>query len=361
MYLVHAKLCGIAPFGDIDVPFRNADGEPRLMTVVHGGAGVGKTSLLTAIATTRPGNAVTAPSIRIMPDAKSPPHAWCDWLLSDDDLERPHPLRIASPHAPTDPRDDAASLRRREQALFDRRAKGGGFVCIAFPSTRWFSRHPVALHAPLRSVARYDARTTTPLDDANRFDLTRETKQALAYAAVAAALSPKSQPERIAAKRRATIWRDTRLLGTAMRETTDAFVKLAGYRYEGLDAISLEPLFSADGRRSVPFDGVPNRVRHLAAFAALTVRALWAAYPQTDPRTAQGTVLIDDVELRHDHEIMGQFVTTLRHCLPRVQWVLSTSSSDFAAACESDEVLALRRFPEDDRVELFSGVQAQTH
>lgn len=331
------------------------------MTVVYGGAGVGKTSLLSAIANTRPGHAATTPGIRPAHGSTVPPHVWCDWALGDDDPDRPHALRVASPHAPIDAADDTASLRRREQALFDRRARGGGFVCLAFPGTRWFSRHPVTLHAPLRSVVRYDTRATTPLEDANRFDLTRETKQALAYSAISAALSPSNQRERIAAKSRTTVWRDTRLLGTAMRETTNAFVKLAGYQYDGLDAVSFEPLFSTDGGRNVPFDGLPNRVRHLVAFAAITIRTLWAAYPEADPRTGQGVVVIDDVELRHDGDVMGQLVPTLRHALPRVQWILGTASAEFATACDTQEVLALRRFPRDDRVELFSGVQAQTH
>ncbi|MEM6992863.1 MAG: hypothetical protein AAF721_20275 [Myxococcota bacterium] len=361
MYLVHARLCGIAPFGDIDVSFLNAEGEPRMVTVVHGGAGVGKTSLLTAIANTRPGHAVTSASMRPSGDAKAPPHAWCDWLLSDDDIERPHPLRVASPHAVTDPRDEAAALRRREQALFDRRARAGGFVCLAFPSARWFSRHPVTLNAPLRSIARYDARTTTPLDDANRFDLTRETKQALAYAAVASALSPKTHRERVQAKRRSPVWRDTRLLGTAMHETTNEFVGIAGFRYDGLDAVSLEPLFSSKEGNSVPFDGLPTRVRHLAAFAALTIRAVWAAYPHNDPRTAQAVVMIDDAELRQDAEVVAKLIPMLRRCLPRAQWILSSTSGELAAVCNAGEVLALRRLSDSGRVELFSGAQAQTH
>lgn len=362
MYLVRATLWRVAPFGDVEVPFTNTQDEPRLVTVVHGGAGVGKTSLLTAIACTRPGHAVVPSSLRPMPGGgNTPAHAWCDWQLGDDDVDRPHPLRVVSPHAPHDPKDDAATLRRREQALFDRRAKEGGFVCLAFPSTRWFSRQSVSLHAPLRSVVRYDVRSTTPMDDANRYDLTRETKLALAYAAVSSALAPSSHRERVQARRRSAVWRDTRLLGTAMHETVNAFVQLAGFHYEGLDAVSLEPLFSAETTPRIPFDALPNRARHLVAFAALTVRALWAAYPETDPRTAQGVVAIDDAELRQDHEVLTRLVPTLRTALPRVQWILTTASSELAAACDADEVLALRRFPDEPRVELFNGNQAQTH
>lgn len=361
MYLVHARLCGIAPFGEVEVSFCDAAGDPRLVTVVHGGGGVGKTTLVATLANTRPGHVTTNAAMRPVPGSQTPPHAWCDWILGDDDPERPHALRIASPHAPVDPTDDAASLRRREQSLFDRRAKARGFVCIAFPSSRWFSRQPVSVHAPLRTIVRYDPRATTPLDDANRIDLTRETKQALAYAALAAAVGPRGQRERVQAKRRAPVWRDTRLLGTAMHETVDAFAQLAGFGYEGLETVSLEPLFSTAAGGVVPFDGLPTRARHLVAFAALTVRTLWSAYPQTDPRVAQGVVAIDDIELRQDGDVLAELIPTLRRCLPRVQWILSTSSTELAASCEAGQVVALRRFPEQDSVEVFSGALAQTH
>jgi hypothetical protein len=46
MYLSHAELFGVAPFGHIAFPFRGADAEPRMVTVVHGTGGVGKTALL---------------------------------------------------------------------------------------------------------------------------------------------------------------------------------------------------------------------------------------------------------------------------------------------------------------------------
>jgi len=361
LYLVHASLYGVAPFGDLDVPFVGADGAPRLVTVLHGGAGSGKTSLLTAIANTRPGHTSTPSSLRPASDPSRAPCATCDWLLGDDDAARPHPLRVMSPHSPHDPSDKEAVLRRREQALFDRRAKDRGFVCLAFPSARWFSRQPVSLHAPHRSIARYDARATTPLDDANRFDFTRETKQALAYAAISSALAPSNHRERVRARRRAPGWRDTRTLGNAVHETTHAFVQLAGFGYHGLDAVSFEPLFTSQTGQLVPFDGLPTRVRHLASFAALTIRTLWAAYPDADPRNGQGVVAIDDADLRQDTDVLTGLVPTLRSCLPRVQWILSTSSVEFASACAPQEVLALRRLPDTQGVQLFSGTQAQTH
>ena len=234
-------------------------------------------------------------------------------------------------------------------------------MCVAFPSTRWFSRHAVSLHAPMRGVARYDPRTTTPLDDANRFDLARETKQALAYAEIASALVPHDQRQRLLAKRRTEHWRDTRLLGSAMRDTTHTFVRLAGFGYEGLDPVTLEPRFSTPAGQPVTFDALPTRVRHLAAFSALTVRALWVAYPTEDPRTAQGVVVIDDVELRQESDVLSALIPTLQRCLPRVQWILSTAAVELAATRSPDEVVALRRFPDDERVELFVGSQAQTH
>src|SRR5688500_11455386 len=131
MYLSHAELFGVAPFGHITFPFRGADAEPRMVTVVHGAGGVGKTALLQILSCTRPGHA-TALLGRNMPDAVAPAHAVCEWVLDDDDRQRPHPLTIVTPNVPPPREEDEASLlRRREQALFDRRAKErGGFVFL---------------------------------------------------------------------------------------------------------------------------------------------------------------------------------------------------------------------------------------
>jgi len=50
---------------------------------VLGSGGVGKTSLLSAIASTRPGSAVP---LRPRPGAQAPTFVVCDWVLGDDDL-----------------------------------------------------------------------------------------------------------------------------------------------------------------------------------------------------------------------------------------------------------------------------------
>ena len=361
MYLLHASLRGVAPFDDLDLSFAHEDGSARLLTAIEGGPGLGKTALLTMIAACRPGHAIVPMSVAPS-SGRTPPHASCAWFLGRDDPERPHALRTATPNAPTGTdKDELAILRRREQSLFDRRAKHSGFVFLAFPSTRWFSRQPVALHAPLRSVARYDVRATTPLDDANRYDLTRDTKMALAYAAIAASLVPQSQRERSERKARAPHWLDMRKLGTAMHEVVDAFTEVAGFGYVGLDPASLEPLFSDPSGRHVIFDALPTQVRHLVAFAALTLRTLWAAYPGEDPRQMEGVVAIDEVDLHQDPALHGRLVDTLRSTLPQLQWIVTTSSAALTAHCTRDEVVALRRLPTDEFVGVYTGDSARTH
>lgn len=328
-----------------------------MLTVVHGAGGVGKTVLLAVLGATRPGHAITLFGGAL----GAGPHAVCDWILGQDDPDRPHPLSIATPNAKLDVDDEDAALRRREQALFERRAKEGGFVFLTFPSIRWFSRQPVALTAPTRTVAHYDVRATVNLDDAARSDLTRETKQALAYSAIAAALVPHAQRERNELRERAPKWVDMRLLGGAMREVVDALVRLTGFSYEGVDPITLEPTFASAGGRRMPFEGLPTRSRHLVAIAALTVRTLWAAYPGNDPRTSEGVVAIDDVDLHQDMAVQEHIAAALRSALPRVQWILTTSSPIIASNCDAWEILTLRRLPGDERVELFLDEQARTH
>jgi hypothetical protein len=355
MYLLRAQLEAVPPFGTIELPFADDDGRPRPITVVHAAGGAGKTVLLSVLAATRPGNA----SVLFGGALGSSATATCEWHLGRDDAERPHPLIIATPsQVPARVGDDdALALRRREQALFDRRAKDGGFVFMALPTIRCFSRVPVAVHAPSRTVAHYDVRATVNLDDPQRSDLTRDTKMALAYAAISAALMAGTQGRE--AGERGPV--DMRLFGAAMHEVVDSLARLSGFSYLGLDPISMEPAFASPGHRRMPFDGLPTRSRHLVAIAALSVRTLWAAYPGTDPRAAEGVIAIDDIDLYQDAATQEGIVHALRTALPQVQWILTTSSPIVAGACDTRELLSLRRLPDDDRVELFVDAQARTH
>ncbi len=350
MQLLQLQLTGVGPFDGETFRFCDDAGAARAVTVVHGGGGVGKTTLLSAIATTRPGYAVVQPARGRAEGAA--PHVSSEWGLGQDDADRPHSLRVTTPSTKRAPDDEASVLQRREQALFDRLARSGGFAFVALPSVRWFSRQPILLNAPLRTVARYDVRSPTGLEDATRADLARETKQALAYAELASALARTSN---------ASLHEGFDLLGSAMRATVQQLVALAGFGYDGLDPCSFEPIFVDEAGRGLPFDSLPTRARHLVAFAALPTRTLWAAYPGRDPRESEGVVVIDEVDQHLDPVVQSGLVAALRAALPTVQWILTTTSPTVAGSCESAEVLALRRLPDADRVELFTGSHALTH
>ena len=354
MKLLQAVLVGVGPFEKLVLPFADEAGEARAMTVIHGAGGVGKSSVLAALASTRPGHCVVQPSRWEAQESAPQPFAACDWALGQDEPLRPHPLSIVSPNARLSVSDEQEALRRREQALFDRLAAEGGFAFLTIPSTRWFSRQPIAFSAPARTVARYDVRAAAATDDATRSDLARETKQALAYAAISSALSlhtalpPRGE-------------RSFDLLGASMQSALDTLLALVGCSYRGLDPFSFEPMFSIQGsERELPFDALPTRARHLAAFAALSVRTLWAAYPDHDPRESEGVIAIDDVDLHQDSQVQQQLLHALREALPGVQWILTTASSVLASSADARAVLALRSLPEG-RVRLFAGDQARTH
>jgi hypothetical protein len=352
MYLLRVRLSGVGPFGELVVPLSDEEGQARLVTVVHGGGGVGKTTLLGAIAATRPGNTLPQPPRprdRESTEEETPPFVLCEWLLGRDDPERPHPLRVTGPNIRLDVDVELETLRRREQALFDRMAREGGFAFLAFSSTRWFSRQPIGFSAPGRTIARYDVRSPSALDDASRSDLARETKQALAYAAITAALDTPRSGKNFA------------VLGDTMKSAVDELVGLAGYAYAGLDAGSFEPLFVDAAGRVGSFDTLPTRARHLVAFAALSVRTLWGAYPGRDPREMEGLVVIDEVDAHQDPAVETRLVAALKEALPNVQWILTTTSPVVAGSCDTRDVLALRRLPEQDRVELFLGSEARVH
>jgi hypothetical protein len=361
MLLLRARLVGLLPFDDVTLPFCDDEGRPRSFTVIHGGAGVGKTTVLGAIASTRPGFAVVPPGrplVRGGAGSEEPtptPHAICDWATSQDDPARPHTLCITTPTVRLWNDDEEEAFRRREQALYDKRARERGYVFVALPSTRWFSRQPIGINAPAQTLARYDVRSPISFDDASRSDLARETKQALAYAEITGALSHASSGKTDDGEQQGA------LLGIAMREAVNRLTALAGFTYRGLDTPSLEPVFADSSSRRFLFDALPNRVRHLIAFAALPVRALWAAYPQRDPREGEAVVVIDEVDLHQDPVIHPGLVSALRASLPQVQWIVTTSASAVAGSCDTKDVLALRRLPELDRIELFVGSEARTH
>jgi hypothetical protein len=350
MRLVSIRLKNVGPFDDttlrlVDAAVPDADDvpetiAPRPVTVLFGGDGTGKTTLLSALALTRPGYAL--PPLPHGP-REGQPHAEpayvvCEWLLGEDDPERPHPLVVTSPTAVLDGEPpEIAAVRRREQTLFDRRAQhDGGFVFVSFSGARWFSRAANTLSVPERSILRYDVRAPSSFDDPTRADLTRETKQVLSYAAISRAVAG-GRAEYVHLAR----------FDAALREVVDVMLEPFGFSYAGVSPTSLEPE-ARDMRhgasRVVPFDALPRPARHLVAFGVLTLRALFAAYPGAeDPREREGVVAIDDVESQQDPAILRSLVALLRRALPNVQWVLTTSSTQLAMACSASEVVALRR------------------
>ncbi len=327
---------------------------PRPVTVLFGGDGTGKTSLLSALAVTRPGHSLPPlPPAGAAREARAPGEAppWVatEWLLGEDDPERPHPLVVASPAAVLPGESpEAAAVRRREQALFDRRAQQqeGGYVFVSFSGARWFSRVPNMLSVPERSILRYDVRQpSTSFDDPTRADLTRETKQVISYAAVGAALGGASAEFHHLVRFEA-----------ALREVIDVVLEPFDLVHGGISPTSLEPQARSSRGGIVSFDAMPRAARHLVAFVTLPLRALFAAYPGSDtPREREGLVAIDDVESQQDPALLRALVPLLRRALPNVQWVLTTASTQLALACDASEVVALRRTA-TSRVELGEGL-----
>jgi hypothetical protein len=344
MRLVSVRLRNVGVFEDTTVRLAE-EAEvpaPRPVTVLFGADGIGKTTLLTALAVTRPGYALpptpyprVAPALGAPPAPEGPAAVVTEWLLGEDDPGRPHPLVVTSPSAVLDGETtEAAGARRREQALFDRRAQNdGGFVFVGFSGARWFSRTANMLSVPERSVLRYDVRHAASFDDPTRADLTRETKQVLSYAGIARALA--SQRDEYAHLER---------FDAAVREVVDVMLEPFGFTYAGVSPISLEPEAVDRSGRVVAFDTLPRPARHLVAFGALSLRAMFAAYPQSDdPRECEAVVAIDDIEAQQDPSMLRLLVPLLRHALPNVQWILTTSSTSLALSCEPAIVVALRR------------------
>jgi hypothetical protein len=94
MHLLRVRVVGFGPLDDLSFSFADDAGAARKLALVVGAGAVGKTSLLAAIASTRPAHAVALPRTRA-----GAPFAVADYALGDDDPPRPHALRVASPNA----------------------------------------------------------------------------------------------------------------------------------------------------------------------------------------------------------------------------------------------------------------------
>ena len=348
MQLLRARVANLGPFANLTFGFSDSDDRPRPITCVFGSAGVGKTSLVAGLASTRPGYAVAFASSHLR--GSNVPWLLTEWTTGDDETARPHPLCIATPGLLLEHEsEERATVRRREQAAYERRAAERGFAFVAIPGCRWFSRSPLVLSNPDRGLMRHEIRTATSFEDATRSDLARETKQVLSYAAIGAALENRT--------RSTPLGRLFKAVETAVGE----LVGLIGYRFVGADPATLEPMFEDPSGGRLPFADAPTAVRHLTAFAALPIRAMYAAYPDQDPLESQAVVVIDDVDLHQDAATKRAIACALRKALPHVQWILTTCSSSVALGCNSEEIIALRRTESRGMVEVYTGSLAVVH
>ena len=199
---------------------------------------------------------------------------------------------------------------------------------------------------------RYDVRASASFDDASRTDITRETKQILSFACIAAALSREgtegARPELVR-------------LDEAVRGVLTELLGEDGYTFVGVDPVRLEPVFHDPEGRRVEFDDLPRSLRHLVAFGALTIRSLAAAWPDRDPRESEGVVLLDDVETEQPLFRQRTIVSRLQRALPHVQWIITTSSTDVVLGCPSSAIVMLRRRPGGSAIELHEGSDAVLH
>jgi hypothetical protein len=207
-----------------------------------------------------------------------------------------------------------------------------------------------------RVPGRLESRTTPSFDDPTRSDLARDTKQALAYPVVSAAVA-RSAPRRSDAS-----VEHAQALEASMRQVVAPLARLGGHGFVGVDPHTFEPVFERrPGGALIPFDELPAQTRHLVALGALTARAIQSAFPHEDPQACEAVVLVDDADLHLDSATRRALVPTLREALPGAQWILAVSSPEVALPCEPGDVLALRRMPENNEIRLYEGEEAVVH
>lgn len=357
MQLVRVRLSHVGPHASLSWTLGPPAGPGGRALVLLGESGLGKTTLLAAIACTRPGlvSALPATALPRVPGAESTtPTVVTEWMLGEEDPSRPHPLVVASPNAALDEPDEAAVLRRREQALFERKALVSGFAFVAFSGARWFSRTPVVLSAPERAILRHEPRAASSFDDPTRADMARDAKQLLALVHIAAAL------DRAAGGQRACK-HDFGLLDRALRASLASVLDEFGLRFVGCAQASMEPEFEYDSGDRVTFDDLPRAAKHLIAIIALTIRASAAAHPGRDPRDAEAVALVDDADLHLPRKLQERVPDLLERALPKAQWVLATTSPALAVHRCEGSVFRLRREKATGPVEMSTGLDAVLH
>lgn len=367
MYLTGLRLRNVGPFDDATLSFVDEQGRPRMTTVILGESGVGKTAVLSAIANTRPGLAITLQRPRDgVPAADS--FAVARYLLGDDDPARPHELSVASPNAQLDESVTEAAARKREQAHFDRLAADKGFCLVPFSAARWASRMAATGASPERPISAMDHRSHATFDDASKADLAREVKQALVNAVTVAALSQfqeRSRADVVAGDASALPPPPSPARGTApfelYRSTFHALLPDGEATYEGVDPNTFEPLFRDRSGRILTFDDLGFGVKNRVLLGAILLRRLALAYPGRDPLGCEAVVLIDEIEAHLPQRSQREILDVLRRAFPRVQLIVTTQSPWVVEGRPHDEIVVLSRDFELGRVEIGAGPSAALH
>ena len=348
MYLTQLRLRNVGPFDDVTLPFTDDAGDPRKVTVIFGESGVGKTTLLGAIAHTRPGLVATPPRAR-----EGGGSVIARYRLGADDPARPHDLVVASPGADLGESATEAAIRKREQQHFDKQAEAKGFCVIPLSAARWASRVAAMGAGPDRPLSAMEHRTHATFDDAAKADLAREVKQALVNAVTTAALrafqpNARGEPER-------------KNLDETYRQTLAALLADGDATFEGVDPATFEPLFRDPGGRVVTFDELPYSAKGRVLLGAILLRRLSIAHPQLDPLECEGIALIDAIELHLPLTRQREIVGVLRAAFPRLQLILTTQSPLVVEACAHDERVVLSRDLETGRLAITHGPSTVLH
>ena len=316
-----------------------------------GSAGTGKSSLLFSLASTRPGHAIVL-SRPGAPKLDETPGAITEWLTGEDEPARPHALTVATPGAVLDREsDEGMQKRRREQTIFERRATEGGFSFSAFPGCRWFSRSPIVLTSPERALGSLRCSSHTVIRRRHAQRSHARDQQILSGAALGAAVAAKmGQDDRIhAPRRRAARGGDRARRPSRLMPMSGSMRRLSS---PSSRARAGAPLPSTSCRRA------PGTLRHsprcrCGRSTPLTRRAIRSPTKEWWSSTMSSCT---KMQRRSD-----RLAPALRRALPRVQWVVTTSSPNVALGCEPHEIIALRRLEASGAVELHTGSMALVH
>jgi predicted ATPase len=366
MYLQNLRLESIKCFEDLEIDFMEDRGKPRLMTVVLGDNGVGKSTLLQAIAITLGGEKVTnllAERLGNWVRAGSKQgHIQASIRPGDSDPGAPRKRRLEVSYLATG--DETVT---REDGSFQDK-----FTILAMPGSELNDLKRTAYseaskgwlacgYGPFRRLADRLRTSSYFLSDVGdtkvgRFaSLFGDDEGLIQLEDWLIELDRRSLVERREGQDTGYRRLHNQLAWTLLQMMPEEGpgsmtigaeeLKTAGLAPEYVKTTAEQGVVCVDSFGNwVPLSQLSDGYQGTMAWVGDLVRRLSRAFPEAeDPLQQEGVVLIDEIDIHLHPSWQRKILTQLRQSFPKIQFVVTTHSPLVAASARDGELILLKR------------------